>query len=141
MALHNSRNAWHMESGKCGGMIYVEIVNAETGQVQHRELKQEGKNYALFAKHLFAPLPCYDQQSKVFGFVSQAYVLREVVEAKNIKELAQQMLRATDYVEYRTPTPTRTPSVAWLAWREQLREVVRGNATEIPPEPERYNAP
>lgn len=53
---------------------------------------------------------------------------------------AQQLLNNTDHVEFRTPTSARTPSVAWLAWREQLREVVRGNATEIPPEPERYNA-
>lgn len=55
--------------------------------------------------------------------------------------VAMSLLRSTDHIEFRTPTPTRTPSVAWLAWREQLREVVRGNATEIPPEPERYNAP
>lgn len=54
---------------------------------------------------------------------------------------ANALLRKTDYIEFRTPTPERTPSVAWLAWREQLREVVRGNATEISPEPERYNAP
>ena len=54
---------------------------------------------------------------------------------------AQELLKKTDHVEYRMATPERTPSPAWLAWREQLREVVRGNATEIPPEPERYNAP
>jgi hypothetical protein len=54
---------------------------------------------------------------------------------------ANALLNASDHIEFRTPTPARTPSPAWLAWREQLREVVRGNATEIPPEPERYNAP
>lgn len=57
------------------------------------------------------------------------------------KLMARDALAMTDHIEFRTPTPERTPSSAWLAWREQLREVVRGNATEIPPEPERYNAP
>jgi len=55
--------------------------------------------------------------------------------------LAQRLLDATDYVEFRHWTQAKTPTFAWLAWRETLREVVRGNATDIPPEPERYNAP
>ncbi len=51
---------------------------------------------------------------------------------------AQTLLNETDHIEFRTPTPERTPSSDWIAWREQLREVVRSNATEIPPEPSRY---
>jgi hypothetical protein len=51
------------------------------------------------------------------------------------------LLDATDYVEFRHWTQAKTPTFAWLAWRETLREVVRGNVTDIPPEPERYNAP
>lgn len=54
---------------------------------------------------------------------------------------AADLLRATDHVEFRAWTPDRTPSVAWLAWREALRAVVRGDATDIPDEPERYGAP
>lgn len=59
----------------------------------------------------------------------------------DIVNKALRLLVETDHIEFRTPTPQRTPSIAWLAWREQLREVGRGNATEIPPEPERYNTP
>ena len=51
---------------------------------------------------------------------------------------AGDLLRATDHVEFRAWTPERTPSPAWLAWREALREVLRGNSTTIPDEPERY---
>lgn len=51
---------------------------------------------------------------------------------------AQRLLESTDHVEYRIATPERTPSPAWLAWREQLREVVRGVRMEIPEEPQRY---
>lgn len=54
---------------------------------------------------------------------------------------ANALLNATDHVEYRTPTAARTPSPAWLAWREQLREVVRGNVDAIPSEPARYITP
>lgn len=52
---------------------------------------------------------------------------------------AQALLSETDYIEYRAPTPARTPTVDWLLWREQLREVVRGNFDGIPPEPARYS--
>jgi|LakMenEpi07Sep12_1017427.scaffolds.fasta_scaffold01191_1 hypothetical protein len=55
--------------------------------------------------------------------------------------LAQRLLAETDYVEFRHWTQAKTPTFEWLEWRESLREVVRGNATDIPPEPERYNAP
>lgn len=58
-----------------------------------------------------------------------------------LAQQAKKILADTDYIEFRPATPERTPSPAWLAWREQLREVVRGNTTEIPLEPERYNAP
>jgi hypothetical protein len=51
---------------------------------------------------------------------------------------AQELLKKTDHVEYRIATPERTPSFAWLAWREQLREVVRGVRMEIQEEPQRY---
>jgi hypothetical protein len=51
---------------------------------------------------------------------------------------AREMLAATDYIEFRTPTQGRTPSLVWLAWREQLREVMRGNLGAIPDEPARY---
>lgn len=54
---------------------------------------------------------------------------------------AKRTLRRTDYIVIRAQEKNDTLSSEWLAWREQLREVVRGNATEIPPEPERYNAP
>ena len=51
---------------------------------------------------------------------------------------ANKLLNTTDHIEYRTPTPERTPSPNWLVWREQLREVVRGVRSEIPDEPSRY---
>lgn len=54
---------------------------------------------------------------------------------------AADLLRATDRIEYRYWTPERTPTPAWLAWRDVLRAVVRGEVTEIPAEPERYGAP
>lgn len=53
---------------------------------------------------------------------------------------ARGALQRTDYVVIRAQEKNDTLSAEWLTWREQLREVVRGNATEIPPEPERYNA-
>ena len=54
---------------------------------------------------------------------------------------AKVLLEQTDYVEFRPHTPERTPTPEWIAWRETLREVARGNLDVIPPEPERYNAP
>ena len=51
---------------------------------------------------------------------------------------AAALLAETDHIEYRAPTPARTPSEEWLLWREQLREVVRGNLSDIPSEPTRY---
>lgn len=60
--------------------------------------------------------------------------------APDPRRLAAVRLRETDYVEFRVWTPARTPSPAWLAWREALREVARGNATVIPDEPPRYGA-
>lgn len=60
---------------------------------------------------------------------------------EHAKLLARVELQRTDYVTIKAQEGHGQLSVGWLAWREQLREVVRGNATEIPPEPERYNAP
>lgn len=60
--------------------------------------------------------------------------------AAGAAQIAYVRLRETDYVEFRVWTPARTPSPAWLAWREALREVARGNATVIPDEPPRYGA-
>lgn len=57
-----------------------------------------------------------------------------------LAQQAHDLLTATDHVEYRIATPERTPSPAWLAWREQLREVVRGNLDAIPTEPARYTS-
>jgi len=56
----------------------------------------------------------------------------------DIRAIAGGRLRETDHVEYRVWTPERTPSREWLAWREAVREVVRGNASAIPNEPTRY---
>lgn len=53
---------------------------------------------------------------------------------------ARGALQRTDYVVMKSLEKNKPLSLTWIAWREQLREVVRGNATEIPPEPERYNA-
>lgn len=55
--------------------------------------------------------------------------------------LAKQKLQETDYIEFRAATSERRPSSNWLTWREQLREVVRGNLDAIPPEPARYITP
>lgn len=56
----------------------------------------------------------------------------------DMRAVASGVLRSTDYVEYRVWTPERTPSPEWLAWREAVREVVRGVANVIPVEPARY---
>jgi hypothetical protein len=48
------------------------------------------------------------------------------------------MLLARDYVVIRSTETNAMLSPAWLAWREQLREVVRGNLDVIPSEPARY---
>lgn len=51
---------------------------------------------------------------------------------------AQKLLEATDFVPGKALERSLTLNPAWSAWREQLREVVRGNSREIPDEPERY---
>jgi|694.fasta_scaffold117493_2 hypothetical protein len=55
-----------------------------------------------------------------------------------IKILAKADLQRTDYVVFKCIEKQLVLNSSWLAWREQLREVTRGNATEIPPEPPRY---
>jgi len=55
-----------------------------------------------------------------------------------LKILALELLSATDYLEFRRDTPTRVLSPAWLAWRDQIRAVIRGDRMDIPPEPPRY---
>lgn len=54
---------------------------------------------------------------------------------------ARGALQRTDYVVIKSLEQNKPVSPTWLAWRDQLREVVRGNLSEIAPEPERYNAP
>jgi len=56
----------------------------------------------------------------------------------SVVQIARQKLVATDYVEFRRDTAERVLSANWLAWREQLREVVRGNRADIPDEPAKY---
>lgn len=53
---------------------------------------------------------------------------------------ARGLLNDTDYVPGKALERGLTLRPDWLAWREQLREVVRGNSQEIPEEPERYGA-
>jgi hypothetical protein len=72
------------------------------------------------------------------GHVSLAPVQDLEREKRGLAARARIELSNTDHVEYRVATPERTPSPAWLAWREQLREVVRGVRMEIPEEPQRY---
>ena len=51
---------------------------------------------------------------------------------------AAMRLHATDYVVIKAQERSQILAPAWLAWREQLREVVRGVRMEIPEEPQRY---
>jgi hypothetical protein len=53
------------------------------------------------------------------------------------KLLARAELQRTDYVVIKAQEGQGQPSSEWLAWREQLREIVRGNRVDIPEEPER----
>jgi hypothetical protein len=53
-------------------------------------------------------------------------------------EAARRQLQRTDYVVIKAAEQHVTLSPAWIAWREQLRDVARGNGTQIPPEPSRY---
>lgn len=55
-----------------------------------------------------------------------------------LAQQAKKLLADTDYIEFRPATAGRTLSAAWTAWREQLREVARGNLSDIPSEPTRY---
>jgi hypothetical protein len=54
------------------------------------------------------------------------------------KLLARSELQRTDYVVIKAQEGQGQPSSEWLAWRQQLREVVRGNLLNIPDEPARY---
>ena len=54
------------------------------------------------------------------------------------KLLARSALQRTDHVVIKAIEGQGQPSVSWLFWREQLREVVRGNRADIPDEPARY---
>lgn len=56
----------------------------------------------------------------------------------NVKAAASVRLHSTDYVVIKAQERSQMLAPAWLAWREQLREVVRGVRTEIPEEPQRY---
>lgn len=58
------------------------------------------------------------------------------VERARQAKRAKALLDETDFVEFRRTGPTPTPD--WLTWREQVRDVIRGKRTEIPPEPSRY---
>lgn len=78
--------------------------------------------------------PNLDRDGSVSLDVSPAFLAAQRV------SLARQLLQKTDYVELRRNTPDRTLSDAWMTWREQLREVVRGNLDAIPPEPARYTS-
>lgn len=51
---------------------------------------------------------------------------------------ALEALRDTDYVTIKAVERGLTISPEWRAWREALREVVRGDRAAIPAEPARY---
>lgn len=53
---------------------------------------------------------------------------------------ALDLLAATDYVTVKAAERALTLSAAWVDWREELRRAVRGERSDIPPEPERYAA-
>ena len=55
-----------------------------------------------------------------------------------LAQQARKLLADTDHIEFRPATAGRTLSAAWTTWREQLREVARGNLSDIPSEPTRY---
>jgi hypothetical protein len=59
-------------------------------------------------------------------------------EAEVNKWHAAMRLQATDYVVISSLERQTPLSNEWLAWREQLREVARGNHADIPDEPARY---
>lgn len=59
----------------------------------------------------------------------------------NVKAAASVKLHSTDYVVIKAQERSQILAPAWLAWREQLREVVRGNVDAIPSEPARYITP
>jgi hypothetical protein len=56
---------------------------------------------------------------------------------EHAKLLARAELQRTDYVVIKAQEGQGQPSSEWLAWREQLREVTRGNRADIPDEPKR----
>lgn len=51
---------------------------------------------------------------------------------------AQALLGATDYVSIKAAEGAVTLASDWIAWRESLRDVVRGHSDVIEQEPERY---
>lgn len=61
-----------------------------------------------------------------------------VVIKQNFVVAAKRLLRDTDYVVIKSQEKQMLLSSNWLLWREQLREVVRGDRLEIPDEPSRY---
>jgi hypothetical protein len=58
--------------------------------------------------------------------------------ALNVKTEAYVRLSATDYVIIKAQERQTQLSPVWIEWREKLREVVRGNLSDIPSEPTRY---
>lgn len=123
-------------------MIYVEIIDDETGAVRFREQKQDGKNYAALAADLFAARPQFDRETNVFRFEPRRHTVREVEdgaeELARLRQFAVSLLAKTDFVVIKAAEGREDLSPAWLHWREQLRAVVRGDAYTIPPEPYRY---
>lgn len=61
-----------------------------------------------------------------------------VIIKQNFVVAAKRLLRDTDYVVIKSQEKQMLLSSNWLLWREQLREVVRGDRLEIPDEPSRY---
>jgi hypothetical protein len=54
---------------------------------------------------------------------------------RSYSQIAQQQLAATDYVAVRCGELGMTVPEEWRAYRESLREVVRGNSSVLPGPP------
>lgn len=56
----------------------------------------------------------------------------------NAAREARDLLSATDFVVIKAAEGVAALTPEWLAWREDLRRVVRGELNDIPGEPARY---
>lgn len=100
----------------------------------YRIENDDGSSFVIPGDDLRAFFPVLEWERAGGVIVEDASAVERVRQAKRAKAL----LNATDFVEFRRTGPQLSPE--WLSWREQVREVIRGNRADIPPEPDRYSS-